>query len=43
MGKKKTGWVAEWIKACNSPAGQVFASAIKVVEKEEELGANKDE
>jgi len=37
MGKKKTSWVDDWIKACESPAGQVFAAAIKVAEKEKEL------
>lgn len=35
MTKKKTGWVDEWIKAFNSPEGQLFAAAIKVVEEEE--------
>jgi len=41
MIKKKKSWVDDWIKACESPAGQVFAATIKVVE-EEEKEENKD-
>ena len=36
MTKKKSNWVKDWIEACESPAGQVFAVAIKVADKEKD-------
>ena len=30
----KKNWVGDWIRACESPAGQLFAVAVKGVEEE---------